>query len=86
MVANKHDVLKQALTLPESDRLELAEALTCSMDVEHQREIDQAWLEECLRRKARVERGEEKLIPAEEVSAELRTEHRARIDQRDRHA
>lgn len=72
MVANKHDILKQALELSDADRVELTAALTDSLDPHRVDEVGQAWLAECVARRAAWQRGEIGATPADEVFAKLR--------------
>lgn len=68
--AAAHDartLLKQALSLPDEERLRLAEALFDSLPVDAHEQIDQAWREEILRRMAEVRRGEVELESWEDV-------------------
>lgn len=68
----------EALELDQSDRARLAHRLLLSLEpvVEDAAEIEQAWIEEALRRKAEMESGEVEGIPAEEVFRELRAKRR----------
>lgn len=73
MAANFDDIMKDALKLPPGARAMLADHLLESLDWEQQKEIDAAWAEEAERRAQAIDEGRVKLIPGEEVLAELRT-------------
>jgi putative addiction module component (TIGR02574 family) len=61
------ELLKQALTLPDKERAELASSLIDSLDpiVDHDAEL--AWQQEIARRLEDVESGRVKTIPWDEV-------------------
>jgi len=61
----------KARALPPEDRVRLAEELLASVQ-EADAEVDAAWEEEIKRRIAEIDSGKAKLIPAEEVFAEVR--------------
>ena len=67
------EILRAALELPPDARAMLASHLLESLDDQKQTEIDAAWSEEIERRIREVEEGKVKLIPGEEVLAELRS-------------
>ena len=54
---NAEQVLTAALTLPEDDRVKIAEQLLASIDVEAEREVAAAWAAEIERREADVLAG-----------------------------
>ena len=69
--------LKEAAAqLSEAERQELVAELQRSLDPTESdatpEEIERSWLEECLRRDARLERGETHLIEGSEAIARLR--------------
>lgn len=68
----------EALQLDERDRARLVQRLLLSLEpaVEDKAEIEKAWIEEALRRRAEMESGEVEGIPAEEVFRELRAKRR----------
>jgi putative addiction module component (TIGR02574 family) len=71
-MANLIDELSsQARTLPSADRVRLAEDILATV---HQQdgEVEAAWDEEIRLRIADIDAGTAKLIPAEEVFAEIR--------------
>ncbi len=61
------DLLKQALTLCEKERAELASSLINSLDPTTDAGIEQIWQEEIARRLEEVESGRVNTIPWEEV-------------------
>ena len=61
----------KARALPPEDRVRLAEELLASVQ-EPDAEVDAAWAEEIKRRIADIDSGKAKLIPADEVFAEVR--------------
>lgn len=71
-MSNLIDELSQkARSLPPEERVRLAEELLSSVQ-ESDEEVDAAWAEEIKRRLDEVGSGTAKLIPAEEVFAEVR--------------
>lgn len=71
-MANLIDELSsKARTLPAADRVRLAEELLATVH-ESDDEIEAAWDEEIRLRIADIDAGTAKLIPAEEVFAEIR--------------
>lgn len=67
---NTRDMVKQALALDPSKRLELAEEILHSLD-QPDPVIDAVWLEEAQRRLAAYRAGTVKGIPADEVFGPL---------------
>jgi putative addiction module component (TIGR02574 family) len=65
------ELSRKARALPPEERIRLAEELLSSVQ-DSDEEIEAAWAEEIERRLAEVESGTAKLIPAEEVFAEIR--------------
>jgi len=63
---------REALHLPVSDRAKLAHKLLLSLEDMSEPEIEQAWLDEAVRRAAEIDQGLVQLIPAEEVSRKAR--------------
>ena len=61
----------QARTLPAADRVRLAEELLATVH-ESDDEVEAAWDEEIRLRIADIDAGKAKLIPAEEVFAQVR--------------
>ncbi len=74
MAASKDDIYRTALTLPESDRVDLIGALLDSLDQEAEEAeegVEAAWLAEIDRRARELESGAVKSIPWEVVRERL---------------
>ncbi len=65
------ELSRKARALPPADRVRLAEELLATVQ-EVDAEVEVAWDEEIKRRIAEIDSGTAKLIPAEEVFAEVR--------------
>jgi putative addiction module component (TIGR02574 family) len=65
------ELSRKARALPPEERVRLAQELLSSVQ-DSDEEIQAAWAEEIERRLEEVENGTAKLIPAEEVFAEIR--------------
>jgi putative addiction module component (TIGR02574 family) len=61
-----------ALSLPVEERARLVRQLLESLDTLPSAEVEQLWLEEAARRADQIDRGEVKLVPADEVLAKAR--------------
>ena len=72
MAANFDDILIAALSLSPGARAMLADHLLESLDAKEEKRIDAIWAEEAERRAAAIDEGRAKLIPGEQVLAELR--------------
>ncbi len=72
MAANFDDVLIAALSLSPGARAMLADHLLESLDAQEEKRIDTIWAEEAERRAEAIDEGRAKLIPGEQVMAELR--------------
>ena len=72
MAANFDDILSAALSLSPGARAMLADHLLQSLDAQEERRIDAIWAEEAKQRAKAIDEGRAKLIPGEEVMAELR--------------
>lgn len=66
------ELSKKARTLAVEERAQLAQELLESIDGEANPEVQAAWEAEIAERIAKYERGEAKLIPAEDVFAAAR--------------
>jgi len=64
---------EEARSLPAAERSQLVDSLLESLHEGKSAEIEKAWAIEIERRVLSYERGETKLIPAEEVFAKART-------------
>ena len=65
------ELSRKARALPPEDRIRLAEELLATVQ-EVDAEVEQAWDAEIRRRIAEIDSGTAKLVPAEEVFAEVR--------------
>ena len=65
------ELTSKARALPPADRVRLAEELLATVQ-ERDEEVEAAWDDEIQRRIAEIDAGTAKLIPAEEVFAEVR--------------
>ena len=65
-------VRSEALSLPESERAELAYDLVSSLDGPADPDAEKAWDAEILRRLAEIDSGTAKLIDREELSRRMR--------------
>ena len=71
MSALAEELSRKALALPVEERIWLAEELLATVQ-EVDAEVEAAWDEEIKRRIAEIDNGTARLIPAEEVFAEVR--------------
>lgn len=60
-------VLREALTLSESERAEIAGALLESLEPEPEADVEMAWRQEVVARVAALEAGEAETTPWEEI-------------------
>lgn len=67
------ELLKQALTLSDKERAELASSLIDSLDPTVDSDAEQAWQEAINRRLSEIENGQVKTIPWDEVRLKGRT-------------
>lgn len=65
------ELSRKARALPTEDRIRLAEEILATVQ-EVDAEVEQAWDAEIRRRIAEIDNGTAKLVPAEEVFAEVR--------------
>ena len=65
------ELSRKALALPAEDRVRLAEEILATVQ-EADTEVEAAWEEEIRRRIVEIDSGRAKLIPADEVFAEVR--------------
>ena len=68
----RDELAMKALALSVEERVQLAQELLESVEREADPDVEAAWEAEIARRIAEFERGDAKLIPAEEVFAEAR--------------
>ena len=78
MARTKEQIVAEALQLDEKERAEMAHQLLVSLEpvAEDPAEIEQAWIEEALRRDAEMESGEVEGIPLDEVFRRIRASRR----------
>jgi len=72
MNADSQELLRSALTLPESERAEIAATLIHSLDATADEDVDSSWAEEIQRRIESIDKGDVKLIPWDAVMQEMR--------------
>jgi len=72
MDTQSQQLLRTALTLPESDRAEIAASLIHSLDTETDEAVDAAWAAEIQRRIESIDNGQVKLVPWDDVMREIR--------------
>ena len=72
MNTRSQQFLDTVLSLPESDRAEIAASLIHSLDPVRDSDVDAAWAEEIKRRIESIDRGEVKLVPWDDVMQEMR--------------
>ncbi len=72
MAAVIHDLVNEALALPEASRAFLAEKLLESLDQDEDFTVSDEWREEIRRRCRELDAGNSPTAAAEEVFAELR--------------
>jgi putative addiction module component (TIGR02574 family) len=68
MTQEAHELLQEALALPEDERAELAGSVIASLDSTVDQDVDAAWQQEIVRRLQEVQSGEVKTISWEEAS------------------
>ncbi|WP_417738001.1 addiction module protein [Rosistilla oblonga] len=72
MNTQSQQLLESALSLPESDRAEIAASLIHSLDTESDKDADAAWAAEIHRRVESIDNGQVNLIPWDDVMREMR--------------
>ena len=78
MARTMEQIIAEALQLDEKERAQMAHQLLVSLEpvAEDPAEIEQAWIEEALRRNAEMESGEVEGIPVDEVLRRIRASRR----------
>ena len=71
MTKTGHAILQEAMKLDVADRADLAAELLASLDGESEEDVDAACAAEIERRLARIDTGEEHLIPWDEVRKQV---------------
>ncbi len=72
MTANTEQLIDAALTLPEEDRVQFAEALIASLQPTDRPPFDESWRQIIQRRSAELHSGQVTPIPWEEVKRRAR--------------
>ncbi|MBI3195888.1 MAG: addiction module protein [Ignavibacteriae bacterium] len=72
MSAISQQLLTQALSLPPTERAELADRLLTSLEIPSSQSIDELWAKEVEERIDAYERGEISTVPVHEVFEKLR--------------
>ena len=72
MNIDAHNLLNQALSLPDGDRAALAASLLQSLDDHVDPDLDAAWDVEIKRRIAEIDNGDVELVPWESVMAKMK--------------
>jgi len=75
MTAITDRVTEEALSLPADIRLNLVEKLITSLNLPIDKDIDRLWAEEAERRISKIEAGEVRLVPGEEVFSKIRAKY-----------
>ncbi|HVT88858.1 MAG TPA: addiction module protein [Tepidisphaeraceae bacterium] len=70
-MAVKQTVIQEVMNLPESERLELAEALYQSVEGPSDPDARQAWSDEIARRLEKIDSGRGKVVPWEEARRQI---------------
>lgn len=73
MSTQSKEIIDTALSLPDSERADIAATLIRSLDTEIDADADEMWAAEIQRRMEAIDRGEVRLIPWDEVMRELRS-------------
>lgn len=71
MTATNQEILKQALSLPPIQRVELVERILSSFEFPARHQIDAAWADEAEDRINSYDQGKIESIPADEVFARV---------------
>jgi putative addiction module component (TIGR02574 family) len=72
MSLSVENVISRALALPNSDRVEVVEAILASLRPEDRPPFDESWRDVILRRSAELDSGEVSGVPWSEVKAKAR--------------
>ena len=71
MNTESHNLLEQALALPDTDRAALAASLFRSLDAEIDADADELWDNEIKRRLDEIRSGEVELVPWDQMLAKM---------------
>ena len=72
METQAEHLLQTALSLPPSERAEIAASLIESLDEEANADVEAAWAEEIKRRLESIDKGEVQLVPWDDVIRSMR--------------
>ena len=75
MTATPDRVIEEALSLPADIRLTLVEKLIKSLNLPIDEDIDRLWAEEAEHRISKIEAGESRLVPGEEIFSKIRAKY-----------
>jgi putative addiction module component (TIGR02574 family) len=75
MATTVDKICNEALYLPAEARIGLIECLLNSLNLPTQADIDRLWSEEAERRITEIDRGDIKLVPGEQVFANIRRKY-----------
>ena len=73
MTHEAEELLRKALSLPDSERAELAGSLIASLEADIDPDVDAAWQKEVARRRDEICSGSVTTIPWEQVKRKART-------------
>jgi len=76
MTAIPDRVIEEALSLPADIRMNLVEKLITSLNLPIDEDIERLWAEEAEHRISKIEAGEARLAPGEEVFSKIRAKYR----------
>ena len=68
-------IIEEALMMPAEIRLNMVEKLITSLNLPIDEDIDRLWAEEAERRISKIEIGEVRLVPGEEVFSKIRAKY-----------
>lgn len=72
------DILKDAMRLPEKERIRVVERLLASFEQESDEDVDSAWAAEIERRSREIKEGTVRLLPWQEVRSRARKRARGK--------
>ena len=75
MTAITDRVFEEALSLPADIRLNLVEKLIISLNLPIDEDIERLWAEEAEHRISKIEAGEARLVPGEDVFSNIRAKY-----------
>jgi len=72
------DILKDAMGLPEKERIQVVERLLASLERESDEDVDSAWAAEIERRSREIKEGTVRPLPWKEVKSRARKRARGK--------